>query len=155
MSNDAIRAVLPFLLCSLAAAAHGQQPEAAGHPCAAVANPSERLGCYDKAFPPTVDGAALAEQARAGFGLTRAEARERNPAPAEPEHIEATVARIDERANGQRVITLDNGQVWVQSEVKSLGSLSGGDRVTIRQGAFSAYRLLTPGGVPLRVRRVK
>lgn len=158
MSNDAIRAVLLFVLCSLAVAAHGGPREAASHSCAGIANPSERLQCYDRAFPPTVDRAALADEASAGFGLTRAEARERNPAlaaPAEPDQIEAVVTRIDERPDGQRIITLDNGQVWMQVEVKSLGTLAAGDRVTIRQAAFSSYRLLTPAGVPLRVRRVK
>jgi hypothetical protein len=158
MSNPAMRVVPLFLLCLLATAAHGGQSGTAGHPCAAVANPSERLECYDRAFPPTVDGATLADQARKEFGLTRADVRERNPAlaaPPKPDQIEATVARIDERADGQRVITLDNGQVWLQVEAKSLGSLAAGDRVRIRQGTFSSYRLLTPAGVPLRVRRIK
>lgn len=158
MSNLAMRGVPLFLLCLLATAAHGGQPEAMAHPCAEIAHPSERLNCYDRAFPPKVDGAALADRAREGFGLTKSEMRERDPAlaaPAEPEQIEATVARIDDRPGGQRVITLDNGQVWLQTEVKSLGALAAGDRVTIRQGSFSSYRLLTPAGVPLRVRRIK
>lgn len=130
------------------------------HACAGVSPPSERLACYDAAFPPLSDPQALAqakEKAVAEFGLSDDQLRERDPARArdlEPSRIEATVSVLGQRADGARVVTLDNGQVWVLTTVTSKGPLNVGDRVTVRAAALGTYMLVTPGGVPLRVRRM-
>jgi hypothetical protein len=158
MSNSAVVVFAMLLLCPVAITANAEESQVPAHPCATVASPAERLACYDRQFPPAVDAVTLAEHARAGFGLSRSEAVARSPGlapPEEPERVEATVVGIAERRDGRRVITLDNGHVWLQTESRSLGSLSEGDRVEVKQGSFSSYRLITPSGVPLQVRRIK
>lgn len=137
---------------------------AQSHECARVPEASARLACYDAAFPPVRDEAALAaaaearrEQAVKDFGLDAGQLRERAPESERvelPSRIEASVARVTERGNGQRVVTLDNGQVWLLTEATSKGPLKEGDRVTLRAGALGSYVLVTPGRATLRARRV-
>jgi hypothetical protein len=91
------------------------------------------------------------------FGLSGVQLDARDPARRERrlEQIEATVTEISFRGSGERVIRLDNGQVWLQTEVTVRGPLSLGDTVVIRRGALSSFRLVTPGRVSLRVRRIE
>lgn len=158
MSTALIRVMSLLAASAFACAAHASElPEAAAS-CAAVASPAERLACYDRVFPPAIGAETLAEQARADFGLTREESTARNPGlapPSGPDSIRATVANVAERSRGSRVITLDNGQVWAQTDASSLGSVEAGDSVELKRGSFSSYRLMTEGGVPLKVRRVR
>jgi hypothetical protein len=137
--------------------------DAPAHPCAAVVAPLERLACYDAAFPrpatAVAESKAAAEaQARQEFGLSERERRERDTtslAEPIPERLESTVTRLDFASNGARVITLDNGQVWQQSEVSSKGRLTVGDRVVVRNAALGSFMLVTPAKVALRVRRLR
>jgi hypothetical protein len=151
-----------LLLLVFAAPALAQSAPAS-HPCTAVVAPLERLACYDAAFPRSAtaiaESKAVAEaQARQEFGLSERERRERDaPGLAEPvpERLESTVARLDFASNGARIITLDNGQVWQQSEVSSKGRLAIGDRVVLRNAALGSFMLVTPARVALRVRRLR
>lgn len=144
--------------CWLAAATTTAAAQEQSHSCAGVAGPTERLACYDAVFPPLSDPEALAqakEKAVAEFGLSSSQLRERTPNHApEPSRIEAAVASLSQRSDGSRVVTLDNGQVWVLTKVTSKGPLNVGDRVKVRAAALGTYMLVTPGGVPLRVRRM-
>ena len=154
------------------------------HPCAAVDDPPERLACYDQAFP-RPDGAAVAAAPEAAqvvqqapgraverapepkapaaaetveeFGLNRAQLQARDPERVSTriERIEATVTEVRYRPSGERVITLDNGQVWLQTEVTARGPLRAGDTVAIRRAALGSFQLVTPGRVALRVRRIE
>ncbi len=138
---------------------------APSHPCAAITEPSKRLACYDAAFPPAgtagSQGLGLEEQKRKAlrdFGLDQVQLRERDPErmrELSPDRIEAGVADVALRSTGHRVVTLDNGQVWLLTEVSSKGYLASGDRVTIRKAALGNYMLLTPQRVPLRARRIQ
>lgn len=145
--------------------AFAAEPVGQSHPCANTVDPTERLACYDAAFPPGPDilsGAASLEAERKKaleeFGLNRMQLRSQDPERAreiEHDRIEATVARVGQRATGERVITLDNDQVWLLTEATSKGHLSAGDRVVIREAALGSYKLMTPGRVPLRARRIR
>ena len=173
---------LGLLLAIGVAAAGAAEPT---HPCAAVDNPAQRLACYDEVFPrpgaagverqaeapvaePTevpqprespaapesAEGSELVEE----FGLTEAQLQARDPErPREPrvDRIEATVVGIRHRASGERLVTLDNGQVWLQTEITVRGHLAEGDQVVIRRAAFGSFQLVTPGRVALRVRRIE
>jgi len=141
--------------------ATGAAPQVTGHACASVTGVTERLACYDAAFPPVsgaVDAASVRKQALEDFGLNKAQLRDRDPermGVASPDRIEATIARMTERATGQRVITLDSGQVWLLTEVTIKGRLRVGDRVTIREAALGSHMLLTQKNVALRARRIQ
>ncbi len=147
-----------LLAVSQAAAA---APQVAGHACASIRGTTERLACYDAAFPPVanaVDVASVRKQALEDFGLNRAQLRDRDPERMEvasPDRLEGTIARLSERANGQRVITLDSGQVWLLTEVTMKGHLRVGDPVTIREAALGSHMLLTQKNVALRARRIQ
>lgn len=163
MSNSLLRAVAGFALVPALAFAAG--PSKSSHACAAVASPEERLACYDAAFPPTVDPVAEAaareaaqERARQDFGLNRVQLREREPErfrDETPDRIEAKVAGISQRPSGERVVTLDNGQVWLLTEATSKGPLAAGDQVSIKAGAMGSFLLVTPGRATLRARRIR
>lgn len=140
------------------------EPSAKSRSCAAVADPTERLACYDAASPPAGDARAAlvdleAERIKAlrDFGLNKVQMRVREPErmrDVSPDRIEAKVARVSYRGTGERVITLDNGQTWLLTEVTSKGRLQVGDQIVVRTAALGSFMLLTPGRVPLRARRI-
>lgn len=165
MSISLLQALAPLaLLAVVSAGADAATPPGTPHPCSTVADPIQRLACYDAAFPP-VEGArsmaedrkAAAEEALQNFGLSKAQLRMRDPAGAgivSLDRIQATITRIGERATGERIIALDNGQVWLLPEVTSKGWLERGDRIVIREAALGSFMLVTPRGINLRIRRI-
>lgn len=151
--------LLPLLVaCAWPGVASAQDLADAGHPCAATVDSTQRLACYDHAFPPppAVREAAAARAVEA-FGLPRAATPLRSPHPsvadADPAAIEARVTSV-EHAGGRRTVLLANGQRW-SVEGGAAGPLAAGDAVTIRKGALGSHMLRTPGGVSLRARRVR
>lgn len=136
-------------------------PQTATHACASVTAASERLACYDAAFPPVagfVDMASEKERALNDFGLNKAQLRGRDPDRMKvvaPNRIEGEIARLSERSTGERVVTLKNGQIWLLTEVTMKGPLKIGDQVTIREAAMGSHMLLTPKNVALRARRIQ
>ncbi len=146
-----IAITLAFITASAALYA-ADEPQ---HPCAQVRDNTDRLACYDQAFgKPTEPVAAPAVK----FGFSEQELA-RNTAqsstPAAPTSITAAVTSIDLRHDGKFVVTLDNSQVWSQSEINSQADVRVGDTVTVRQGALGSYLLVTKAGIGTRVRRVK
>jgi hypothetical protein len=154
------------LACALAAQAAAA---ADSHPCAAKADPSERLACYDKAFPPgpgarygnvgmtDAEREAQRQQALKDFGLNNQQKEERQPEaerPFRPDRIEAGVTKVSYRASGERVISLDNGQVWLITEVTEKGWIKPGDHISVRTALMGTYMLDT-GRVQLRARRLQ
>lgn len=153
--------VLSMVMITSATAA---EPSAKSHPCTTVADPAERLACYDAAFPPATgarSGAVDVEAERAKalreFGLNKVQLRVREPEgmrDVSPDRIQAKVARVTYRATGERLVALDSGQVWLLTEVTSKGQLRVGDPIVIRTAALGTYMLVTPGRVSLRARRI-
>ncbi len=70
----------------------------------------------------------------------------------EIDRIEARVVEVRKSASGRIVITLDNGQVWIQSD-SSRARLSGNDNVTIRRRSFGSYTLYNKK-TSIRVKRI-
>lgn len=156
---------LTLLGAALMTGAFASDPQGSTHPCAAMQDAADRLACYDKAFGRSAEvdeapvaAAAAAARARQDFGLSEAEKRARAPdADKEvfPDQVEAVVASIGYRGTGEMIVTLDNGQVWVQAESVTNARLRAGDTVTVRKAALGSYQLLTPGRIAMRVRRVR
>ena len=137
-----------------------QAQSAESHRCASVAAPVERLACYDAAFgAPKVDVAVENKRAVEEFGLSETEKRERDPltakAPPQPDRIEALVSKLSYGANGERIVALDNGQVWITTETSMRGNVKVGDKVAVRKAALGTHMLVTAARVPLRVKRVR
>ena len=152
---------LALVALSLFASAGFALAQSPSHPCAATEDPEARLACYDEAFPPVATAAGLAEarreQARRDFGLSVVQKRDmasEEDRAAVPDRIESNVASVVTRANGQRVVTLENEQIWLVTEATDKGQLKPGDAVLVRRGVIGNFLMRTPGRVTLRVRRV-
>lgn len=122
------------------------------HPCAAIAEDSKRLACYDQAFVPSnPQGAPASER---NFGLSKAQLSVREPDAVGPQELSETVSKIATRQDRKRVVTLSNGQRWLLTEVNLLGRIDVGESVTIRKAALGSYKLITQSGIGLRAKRV-
>lgn len=164
MSNLPSRLFPCFVIALLAPVVSAAQG-AAQHACAGVADANDRLACYDRAFPPvagagtsTVDLEAQRKQALTEFGFNKRQLLDRAPESLremQPHRIEGVITTLDERDSGERLVTLDNGQAWLLTEVTSRGRLRTGDKVTVREAALGTYMLVTPGRVALRAKRLR
>mgnify|MGYP000662589268 FL=1 len=146
--------LLLIALCCTAcfAEAVAQVPEAL-RACVSQKEDSRRLACYDReiaqldkpaevsaALPPAAAVAATEE----GFGLPR-EVPKEGVDRRKAEQVQGKVAGIVSRPHGERVVTLDNGQVWAQKSPDLSIRLKVGDEVTIKRGAFGSYLLVASG----------
>ena len=133
--------------------------DGAQHPCSQVRDDHDRLACYDQAFgKPPESSASMAPAPKEQFGFTEATAA-RNSGQATDSagaaSITASITALDRRSDGKFLVSLDNAQVWAQSEVNSQAAVEIGDTVTVRRGALGSYLLVTKAGIGTRVRRVK
>jgi hypothetical protein len=90
------------------------------------------------------------------FGLDPEAARKqaaKTSAPPPVESIESTVTGAKRRDTGELVLTLANGQVWMQSQADSKVWIKPGDVVTIKKAAFGSY-LMVSGYYSFKVRRI-
>jgi len=140
-----IEQIAPLLISALIPVTTSAQV-AESHPCAMIGDTDERLACYDKAFPP--NAAAVAEASRQAFGLMDGQEA------VTLARIEATVSAIRDINREGRLIILDNGQVWRETQTNSSLLLKPGDKILIREAALSSF-LLVKGRQSVRVRRVK
>jgi hypothetical protein len=126
--------------------------------CTGIANPSDRLKCFDAAA------------GREGFGLpppreqaTKAEDFGKPPPPPPPPEvraISATVLEFARTARGRALFVLDNGQTWRQIDADGtrVDEPRPGEamKVTIALGVLGSYNLAIDGrNVSVKVRRVK
>jgi hypothetical protein len=120
------------------------------HLCAQEPDDTKRLACYDTAVgrtplpaaaprPPTVKGDKIPAAS--------------TPAPQKATEITASITQLTRRADGRYVITLDNGQTWLEAQTKERLSVSTGDTVTIRSELLGARYLRTALGADVRVVR--
>ena len=129
--------------------------------CANVKRNSERLACYDQAIERlssdsvSTDGAAE-RSAEASFGASsvRSEEPVRTLAREELTSVSAHVTALSRDAAGALLINLDNGQQWLQTSGTSTPLLEVGHEITITRAALNSFRLSTPSGRVLKVRRV-
>lgn len=115
-------------------------PAADPHPCTAIPDDQERLACYDRTFGTPAAPKPLPDPPRA-VGQP-------------PEKFSATVSGVDWR-NGVFVVTLDNGDVWIQSERDSRVQPEAGEVVTVRRASFGSYLLSGKQGIAARVKPLR
>jgi hypothetical protein len=75
-----------------------------------------------------------------------AQAQKQPGAPEKVDRINASVTALSTRGRGEMVVTLDNGQVWVQKQAQYV-PIKVGDQITILAGALHSYRLVASGHV--------
>jgi hypothetical protein len=144
---------------------------AQSHPCNQLVDDAHRLGCYDGAFgrpTPASTQSAVPATATAGVvtgAATTPAAPQSAPTPAPvqqappakeelPETITSVIASLSHTPDGRFIATLENGQVWLQSERDSMADAKVGDKVTLRRMLFGNYSFVTRTGYTLRVKRV-
>ena len=69
--------------------------------------------------------------------------------------VSARVTGLRHDASGALVIDLDNGQQWRQTTSASSPLLEVGHEVTITRAALNSFRMSTPSGRALKVKRVQ
>jgi hypothetical protein len=131
--------------------------------CAKTVSDAARLACFDAVFTSN-EGVreeireAQQAEARENFGFSESERREREAEAAlaapsarqriEPPEIEIVATVMDAR-NGpfdRFTILLDNGQIWQSTNAGNIRhTFKRGDRVTVREGDFTGYRLRVEG----------
>ena len=129
--------------------------------CASVKKNSERLACYDQTIErlssDDATAAAPARSAEAMFGASAAPNRTTTPTTEREEltSVSARVKALRHDASAALVIDLDNGQQWLQTSGSSSPLLEVGHEVTITRAALNSFRMSTPSGRALKVKRVK
>ena len=109
-----------------AAPAASAPPAASAAPAAAAAPPAA------SAAPP-VASATPAESPKDQFGLPPAEPK------GMPSRITAQVASATRAASGRYIVTLENGQVWLQTDDELGFHPRHGSSVSIKRGMLGAY----------------
>lgn len=114
--------------------------------CAGLEDEAKRHACFDVLTP------ELRGQGVRAFGETKkAEA-----SPAEPDRISLKVGAIDRGGDGLMSFTMENGQVWKQSDTRQLGGYGQGPwTAEIRKGMLGSYALSINGAASVKVKRVK
>ena len=68
--------------------------------------------------------------------------------------LTGTLPTLSRDAAGALLINLDNGQQWLQTSGTSSPLLEVGHEITITRAALNSFRLSTPSGRVLKVKRV-
>jgi hypothetical protein len=130
-------------LCMVSALAAAEK-----QPCSQIPDDAERLACYDKTFPPgPFDKAVVAAASAKNFGKSEKKSTASS--------IQSGVVSIKYLVRNQRQFTLDNGQIWYETDKGQQVNVKVGDQITIKDAALSSYLLITPGGASIRVKRLK
>jgi hypothetical protein len=63
-----------------------------------------------------------------------------------PQTVPSSVVAVTLRTDGRNVITLQNGQIWVQGEAFEHTEIRVGDSVTVKSGLLGALYMYLPKG---------
>ena len=152
--------------------------------CASEQDDARRLSCYDREFRrtsaalgapahaapgvaapgvaatgATTSGAAVpglagpAQPVPSGGQSASLSAGSSNQ-PAEINKLTGRVVAISRKPQGQAIITLDNGQVWEQTDADGQAIPKSGDQISIQRGMLGGFYLLSPAAA-FRVQQVK
>jgi hypothetical protein len=174
----AIKVSLTLLLLHAGVASAADSTLEVARRCTQVADSLQRLVCFDRAFaapaaapgptaapvaavpvaaaPPPVAAPVAPPAPALGDESVRRKNQER--ADAAPTTLTATVSAMKELRPDVFRLTLDNGQVWDQTESESLFSVKVGDSVRIDRGKMGGYQMARVGNGRsgwVRVTRVK
>jgi hypothetical protein len=119
--------------------------------CASETDQTKRLACFDAI------AASLSKVEADQFGLTADIARKRDPVgehKSEEAILPGAIVALGQTRDGKLVFTLDNRQVWIQTEIKTLIQFEVGDAVHIEHGAMGSLWLSADKGRKTRVKRV-
>ena len=120
--------------------------------CSLETDQGKRLACFDALAN------ALPKIKSDQFGMTVDIARKRDPVAEsknENESLSGKIAALQEAPRGEYIFTLDNGQIWIQAELRSNIRFEVGDAVQIEHGAMSSLWLAADHHRKTRVKRIQ
>jgi hypothetical protein len=118
---------------------------------------SSRSSTAPSAGPPAISAAPASLTPEQRFGLNaQLERKEHGTAtqPPQLDKLRSRIAAVSYKLRGEAVVTLDNGQVWEQSDTDSRVPLQPGDAISIRRGSLGSFWLSAPKA-GFRARRVR
>jgi hypothetical protein len=128
-----------------AAATQGAEAAVAGTVAAAAtsATPAANAPAAQSAATAGAAPNPVTPQDEFGYGgaMARTDQKKNEGAAQALEEMVATVTQVSARQRGELVITLDNGQVWVQKTPESSFHVKIGDQVRIKTGALRSYMM--------------
>jgi len=136
------------------AAASSRTEAATASPPAGVATTTAPQAAPTAAVASAAAAASPAVERTEDFGLTQQAQRDR-AGVLTVESISATVTSVDRNTADRLVVSLDNGQVWQQSESSSQIRIKPGDTVTIKRAALGSFMLVTVRNGSTRAKRIK
>ena len=120
--------------------------------CARQSDRAQRLACFDA----LVNTLPQVEADR--FGMTADIEHKRHPEAAQPakdEVLSGKISGLRHTPQGELIFTLDNRQVWVQSEVNPRIQFAVGEDVHIEHGSMSSLWLVADQHRKVRVTRLR
>lgn len=134
--------------------------------CAGLQDARDRLACFDQFAarlaveqPATPAAAAgiLTPQQRFGLSSDRIGELELGPAQLTKgsSELHARVSSVSARSDGLSVFTLDNAQVWAQTEKQPNFAVKPGDAVVVSRGALGSFWMSLSARLATRVRRLR
>ena len=120
--------------------------------CSLETDEGKRLACFDAV------ASALPKIQTDQFGMTADIARKRDPVAEskyENESLSGKIAALQEAPGGGYIFTLDNGQIWMQAELRTNIRFEVGDAVQIAHGAMSSLWLAADRHRKTRVKRIQ
>jgi hypothetical protein len=159
---------IAVVLCAATSLAGAQVSESL-RACAHESDGAQRLACYDReiarltapaaardAAPSTAASAPKSAPAEE-FGLTGERVRKlkAKEGHVEPKALTAHIAAVAQLPYGRRRLTLDNAQVWEQTEEDWGFNPQSGATATITRGALGGFWMATEGHPQVRVKRIR
>lgn len=123
--------------------------------CVGIERNTERLACFDRGIAAIMGRVgAIAPSTESSFGLVASTRRPGDPDTAGSGELRSVRGKVTElkMANGERLITLDNGQTWRQLSGGTL-LLKVGDEVEITRAALGSFQMKVPSGRSAKVKR--
>jgi len=120
--------------------------------CSLETHEGKRLACFDAL------AGALPKIQSDQFGMTVDIERKRDPVAltkSENESLSGKIAALMEAPRGEYIFTLDNGQIWMQAELRTSIRFEVGDAVRIEHGAMSSLWLAADRHRKTRVKRIQ
>ncbi len=169
-----------LILCAAPAFAQGAQPLDGIYACAAMEDSAARLACYDAAVAGlkqaqsagevgVVSREQIQKAEKDAFGLQRPALAElvEKPAPVaaaapkaadvqSPDKVTLAIKQVSTGADGHYRFTMENGQVWRQTDETSLERLNDpGLTAEIRKAALGTFMMKIGNRRAIRVKRVE
>ena len=144
-------ALLPLVVATLSSRAATDPLDASLRRCGAQTDQVQRLACFDSLV------ATLPKVEADRFGMTAEIANKRDPVAerqAQTEILPARIIAVSAGGHGELIFTLDNQQVWMQTQAEPGKHFAVGEPVHIEHGAMGSLWLAATKGRMTKVKRI-